>query len=278
MWTQTAKLRGITTAFILLMWTTAGLAADRMKVENFLEVTGFDVALESIKLSADMAPEMLGASANDFGSEWSRLVKEVFDTKLMHEMSVDVLEKTLGDDQLQHAVDFYATDLGKRLVETENKAHLADEDALVSESGAAIVEGLTRIGSDRVAHLNRLNDASDIDGNAVRAIQEVQVRFLMAAFAAGVIELRLDEAGLRAMFKEQEPELRVALRKSALQNAAYTYQAFSDDEVLAYAKALETPKMRAVYELLNAVQYEIMADRFEAIANRLKAMQPSQDL
>ena len=53
-------------------------SADRDQLEAFLEVTGFDVALESIRLSADSAPAMLGIEADDFGSEWQRLVREVF--------------------------------------------------------------------------------------------------------------------------------------------------------------------------------------------------------
>jgi hypothetical protein len=36
--------------------------------------------------------------------------------------------------------------------------------------------------------------------------------------------------------------------------------------------------MQQVYTLMNAVQYEIMANRFEAVAARLAAMQPSQDI
>ena len=45
-----------------------------------------------------------------------------------------------------------------------------------------------------------------------------------------------------------------------------------------YAEALEHPKMQQVYALMNAVQYEIMANRFEEVAARLSSMQPSQDL
>ena len=70
---------------------------------------------------------------------------------------------------------------------------------------------------------------------------------------------------------------KTALR-SALINAAYTYQAFSDAEVEAYAEALEDARMQKVYALMNAVQYEIMANRFEAVAARLPGMQPSTDL
>jgi hypothetical protein len=36
--------------------------------------------------------------------------------------------------------------------------------------------------------------------------------------------------------------------------------------------------MRQVYDLMNAVQYEIMANRFEALALAMQNLQPSQDL
>nr|WP_299030650.1 DUF2059 domain-containing protein [uncultured Sulfitobacter sp.] len=253
-------------------------APPREKLEAFLEVTGFDVALESITLSADAAPQMLGLQAEDFGSEWKRLVAEVFQTELMHNMAIDILEKTLSDTLLAHAAGFYASDLGQRLVVVENNSHMIEEDGLKSESGGQIIEGLRSIGSPRVAILERLNGASGSEENALRSIQEVQIRFLLAAAGAGVIELQMDEPDLREAMRSQESELRTSLRKSALEGAAYTYQAFSDDEMIAYAEALEHPDMKEVYALMNAVQYEIMANRFEAVADRLRVMQPSQDL
>ncbi|MEQ6203402.1 DUF2059 domain-containing protein [Sulfitobacter sp. HNIBRBA2951] len=250
----------------------------RADVEAFLKVTGFDVALESIRLSADSAPRMLGLEADDFGSEWQRLVREVFDTQIMHDMAINILEKTLTQPLLTHAAGFYDSDLGQRLVAVENSSHMVEEEGLKSESGGQIIEGLTRIGSPRVALLKRLNSASGGEDTSLRSIQEVQIRFLMAAAGAGVVELQMDEPDLREAMRAQEGELRAQLRQGALEGAAYTYQAFSDDEVLAYAKALEHPDMQRVYELMNVVQYEIMANRFEAVADRLRVMQPSQDL
>lgn len=253
-------------------------AADRENLEAFLEVTGFDVALESIRLSADSAPQMLGIDADAFGSEWSRLVNEVFSTDIMHNMALDILGETLSDDLLTHAAGFYASDLGKRLVSVENKSHMVEEDGLKSETGAEIIQGLKGIESPRVAILERLNDASDTENSAITAIQEVQVRFLMAAAGAGVIELRMEEPDLREALRAQELEMRDSIKASALATSAYTYQAFSDAEVAEYADALEDPKMQKVYALMNAVQYEIMANRFEMVAQRLAGMQPSQDL
>ncbi|APE43484.1 hypothetical protein BOO69_08710 [Sulfitobacter alexandrii] len=270
----------LTTAFALMVAALAppAQAADEAKLREYLEVTGFDVALESIRLSADNAPAMLGIEADAFGSEWSRLVNEVFATDIMHEMALTILGETLTDDLLDHAADFYATDLGQRLVAVENDSHMEEEDGLKTESGEAIMQGLQRIDSPRIDLLERLTTATDADGASLKAIQEVQVRFLMAAAAAGVIELQMEEADLREAMRAQEDEMRSAIAASALTNAAYTYQAFSDEEVEAYAEALEHPKMQKVYALMNAVQYEIMANRFEAVAARLSDMQPSTDL
>lgn len=248
------------------------------RIEAFLEVTGFDVALESIRLSADTAPRMLGLEAQDFGSEWSRLVREVFAADLMHDMARDILGRTLDDDLLDHAAGFYATDLGQRLVSVENASHMEADDDLKSEAGQDIAAGLVRLGSPRVEILNRLNGAIGGEDHAIRAIQEVQIRFLMAAAGAGVIKLQMEEPDLREALRSQEGEMRRSIKVNALAGAAYTYQAISDEDLRLYAAALENPKMQKVYELMNAVQYEIMANRFEAVAARLGRMQPSQDL
>ncbi|MEO0403073.1 MAG: DUF2059 domain-containing protein [Pseudomonadota bacterium] len=269
---------GFATLVLCLTLPGFALAADRAKLQDFLQVTGFDVALESIRLSASSAPQMLGLEAEDFGTEWTRLTGDVFATDKMHEMALDILEQTLEDDMLTHAADFYASDLGQRLVVAENASHMKEDDTLKHESGEDIVAGLASIESPRIDYIQRMNKASDSAGTAVRAIQEVQVRFLMAASAAGVIELQLDEPDLRELLSGDEDAMKAEIEAGALSGAAYTYQAFSDAEVLSYAEALEHPKMRRVYDLMNAVQYEVMANRFEALARAMQRLQPSQEL
>lgn len=248
------------------------------RLEAFLTATGFDVALESIRLTAETAPGMIGMQADDFGAQWTGLVADVFDTEQMHDTAIEILGETLDDDLLTHAVDFYTSDLGQRLVEVENRSHMEEDDGVKTESGEAIVAGLVRIGSPRLEELKRLNAATGSEDASIHAIQEVQVRFLMAAAAAGVIELRMEESDLRESLKQQEGEMRRSMQRSGLAGSAYTYQAFSDDEITAYADALEHPKMQKVYALMNAVQFEIMANRFEALALAMSRLQPSTDL
>ncbi len=262
----------------LVLVPVSSAAANRDRIEAFLNTTGFDVALESIALASGSAPEMLGIDPDGFGSDWTRLTEEVFDTELMHETAVSILEETLSDEALAHAVEFYASDLGQRLVEVENAAHLNEDEEAKQQKGQEIVAGLVQDSSPRVEQLKRMNNAIDASGTSLRALQEIQLRFLLAASASGVIDLQLDADELRLMLRQNEAGMRQALQLSALAGAAYTYQDFSDAEVEAYAEALEQPLMQEVYELLNAIQYEIMAMRFEVLAARMADLHPAQDI
>lgn len=262
----------------LVLLPMPSVAANRDRIEAFLTTTGFDVALESIALASGSAPQMLGIDPEGFGSDWTRLTEEVFDTEIMHETAVSILEQTLSDEALSHAVEFYASDLGQRLVEVENASHMSDDEEAKQREGQEIVSGLVQEGSQRLEHFKRMNQAIDSSGTALRALQEIQVRFLLAASASGVIDLQLGADDLRLMLRQNEGQMRQSLQLSALAGAAYTYKDFSDADVQAYVEALEQPLMQEVYELLNAIQYEIMAMRFEVLATRMAELHPAQDI
>lgn len=270
--------RALTCAVIaLLLFVTQSMAADRDKVAAFLKVTGFDVALESIQLSASDAPRMLGLQAEDFGASWSLLAKDVFDVAEMQSDATDILEQTLSDEALAHGAEFYASDLGQRLVEAENANHMRDRTDKRGEGGRLLAEMRTT-NPDRIALLERMLDAIGSEEQGLRAANELEVRFLMAAQQAGVISLRVDEQGLRAAQAENAEDIKKSMRLSGLASSAATYQDFSDDDIIAYTQALEAPLMQEVYELMNAVQFEIMADRFEEVAERMAELNPGQEL
>ncbi|MGR3320476.1 MAG: DUF2059 domain-containing protein [Pseudooceanicola sp.] len=252
-------------------------AADRDRVRAFLNVTGFDVALESIKLSASDAPAMLGLKASDFGMSWTRLANDIFDVEEMQAEGVNILEETLSDEALAHAAAFYASDLGQRLVEAENESHLADRDEK-RERGEALMEEYMAEDPERVAIFDRMMRAIGSAESAMKSSNEIQIRFLMAAAAAGVVQLKMDEEGIRAMQAERAEEVLESIRESSLRGAAATYEGFTNAELDTYAEALEHPQMQEVYELMNAVQFEIMAQRFEAVALSLRGLDPGQEL
>ncbi|RKT34152.1 uncharacterized protein DUF2059 [Roseovarius halotolerans] len=265
-------------ALVLVMAANAARAAERDRLVAFLNVTGFDVALDSIALSAAKAPGMLGLSASDFGEQWSRIAEDVFGTGKMRTMALDILEETLSDEDLAHAAAFYATPLGQRLVEVENASHMVGEEIDKRAIGEELIARMVETGSPRAGLLSDLNAAVDSGDVAVRAVQELQLRFMMAASNAGVLERRIDEGRLRALMRENRDSLRLDLKRSGLAAAAYTYRDISDEDLRDYLEALRDPQMQRVYELMNAVQWEVTADRYEALAKRMAEVGTGQEL
>lgn len=268
---------------VVLSWLAVPVQAqeraqDNDRLKAFLTVTGFDAALDSIALSAGDAPLMLGRDATEFGTDWSRLVAEIFDPQVMRGMAKSILGPALSDDLMAHAVEFYASDLGQRLVAVENASHLSEDTETPRREGEAIIADLLRAGAPRLAILQRMGPAIDPNDTAVRAVEEIQIRFLLSASAAGVVEIPLDEAALRLLVEEQRPGLQQIMREAGLAQAAYVYRDFTDEELEAYVSALEHPDMQRVYELMNGIQYEIMANRFEILAGRMADLHPGEDL
>lgn len=252
-------------------------AADRDDVAAFLNITGFDVAIDSIALSATSAPDLLGMNQGDFGAQWTAVAEDVFDTELMQNRALDILEATLDDNLLAHAASFYASDLGQRLVDVENASHMADDEEK-NVVGNAMLADLEARADPRIDLFRRMSVAIDPNDIGPQAMTEIQVRFILAASYAGVIDLRTDEDGLRALLNENAAEMADAIETSSLANAAHTYRDFSLEELAAYTEALEHPDMMTVYELMNAVHFEVMSNRFEALALRMGDIQPVQDL
>jgi hypothetical protein len=115
-------------------------------------------------------------------------------------------------------------------------------------------------------------------GATIKAYREVQVRFLMAASLAGLIDQRFDEVDLRAMLAQQDDEVRQAMTDNLIVANAFTYRDFTDREMEIYRDALAMPQMMEVYELMNAIHFTIMADRFERMALEMVNLTPTQEL
>ncbi|MEM9855123.1 MAG: DUF2059 domain-containing protein [Pseudomonadota bacterium] len=252
-------------------------AADRARLEAFMEITGFDVALDSLRLSAGQAPMMLGLSEENFGEDWTRLADEIFESDGLRSDALDILEQTMEDDMLTHAAGFYASELGQRLVIAENAAHM-DDSTESAERGEEITAELLAEGSPRIQYFRDMSTAIGSIENSIRSIVEVQVRFLLAAQGAGLTETDWQEDELRALLMSRSDEMAQAMVIGGVTNAAYTYRAFSDDDMKAYLDALEEPLMQRVYELMNAVQFQLQVERFEKLAARMVDLYPEQDI
>lgn len=261
----------------LALSVAPALAADRAKIQAFMAITGFDVALDSLRLSAGQAPAMLGLSEDSFGEDWTRLADEIFASDGLQSDALDILEQTMDDEMLNHAAAFYASDLGQRLVEAENASHM-DDSVDSSREGEALAAALLEEGSPKIQYFRDMSSAIGSIENSIRSITEVQVRFLMAAQGAGLTDGDWSEEELRAVLLSRAGELEQAMIVGGVTNAAFTYRDFSEADMKAYLDALRAPLMQKTYELMNAVQFQLQAQRFELLAARMVDLYPQQDI
>ncbi len=222
-------------------------------------------------------PGIAGTAPGDFGSEWVRLARTIFDPDEMIERAVDMMAAVMPDDLVDHGADFYASDLGQRIVAVENAAHMTPEEQKYPEAERILGE-LSRTNSPRIAWFNAMTVAIGGVDSSVRSLIEVQVRYLLASMAAGSAGIEMSEEDLRGLFRAQIPEIRKEVQLYSLLSSAYAYRDISDADIEAYVAALEHPKMRQVYEILNAIQFEVMAERYEELAGALAQLSPQQDI
>lgn len=252
-------------------------AADRDKIKAFMEVTGFDVSLESMRVSASDAPAMLGLDSADFGRSWKLTADEVFSPESLKEDALDILKQALRDEVLTHASEFYASELGRRLVAAENLSHFEDPDKKKQQGETLVAQLLERASPQPQYFRDMAKDIGAVD-SGIRSFREVQVRFIMAAMGSGLIQRRLDEPDLRSMLAQEDASIKKLMLENIVTANAYTYRDFTDVEVAQYRDALATDEMKEVYELMNAIHFAIMADRYERLAVKMVKLHPLQEL
>lgn len=277
-------IQHFTRGFVLFMvmiwamiWAVAAQGADRERLREFLAVTGFDVAITSMQDSAMAGPGIAGDAANDFGAQYTALAERVFDPDLMLERAITIMQAGMPDDLIDHGIAFYESELGQRLVAAENAAHVTPDEERY-KLGEAALATMVDDNPGRVDDYTAMLDAIGGVEASVRAVVEVQLRYLLAAMAAGTLDIDYFEDELRALITEQAPQIRRNIGVYSMLGAAYAYRDFSDEDVHAYRLALEEPTMQQVYELLNAIQIEVMAERYEVLAGELAGLAPQQDI
>ncbi len=255
----------------------AAHAADRDKLRAFLVITGFDVAIESLQQNAMAGPGLAGGAPGEFGAEWVRLAEEIFNPSEMIERTIDMLEAVMPEDLVDHGAAFYASDLGQLLVEVENASYMAS-DADRYDEAENLVEAMVQSNSPRIQMFRDLGDAVGGVEQSVRSAIEIQYRYYLAAMNAGTIDLEMSAEDLRLVLESQADDIRQNVQIYSVLGSAYTYKDISDAVLGAYIDALMEPEMQQVYEVLNAIQFEVMAERYERLAAALADLAPQQDL
>lgn len=264
---------------VLSLLPFSAFAASEEKVNEFLSVTGFDVAIDTLPSSAKGGPAILGLETRDFGPGFELAASRAFDLSTLRGEAIQKISEGLSEEEIEHAIDFYDSPLGRRLVKAENISHFDEDSAARQIRGRIILAGMDADAQEeRMNVLNVLAQASVTMEESLRSQTGAQFRFLVAADYEGLHSLSLPEDMMYGLLLSSMLDMKDEILMDAVVSSAVTYESFSNEELVSYTKALQKEDMQSVYEVMDDVYFDLLGDSFVRLAEEMAKLGVSQEL
>ncbi|QUJ77649.1 DUF2059 domain-containing protein [Sulfitobacter albidus] len=127
------------------------------------------------------------------GAAWNQQVARIYDRERLAEGIRAGLEPSVTGDTLETAIEFFASDLGQRVLTLENSAREAMADAQIEEAARARHAQISGTNDPRLAQIARMIDAGDLINRNVTSALNSNVQFMRALVDGGLYEMSEDE-------------------------------------------------------------------------------------
>ncbi|MEQ6248098.1 DUF2059 domain-containing protein [Sulfitobacter sp. HNIBRBA3233] len=114
------------------------------------------------------------------GSVWAQQVMRIYDPARLSEGIRRGLEQTLEGETLENVIEFFASDLGGRILTLENSARRALADEGVEQAARERYAELKDTGDARLEQINRMIVAGDLVQRNVTSALNSNVQFMRA--------------------------------------------------------------------------------------------------
>lgn len=237
-------LRAVLIAPLMMLWTVQAQADARLSV--LVDVLRLPEAAqilrqEGLAYGDDLNTDML---AGQGGAGWDHQVKAIYDTQRMVELVRADLGANLQGEALEQTIDFFASDLGRKIVGLENSARDAIQDAEVESLARdrfAAVEGTE---DARLALITAFVTSGDMVERNVTSALNSNYQFMR-----GLVEgdgLDMTEEEMLSDVMGEVDAIREDTRGWLFGYLMMAYHPLSDDELKAYIAFSETPAGQAL--------------------------------
>jgi hypothetical protein len=217
----------------------AGPGADVIETLRLSEVVAI-MRDEGIAHGASIGETMLGPRGT--GTGWTTIVEEIHGQERMLTLLRGGLDAALPAEAgaLDQPLDFFASDLGDRILTLEISAREAMLDEAVDEAARDGWEALDAEGGPRADRLRRLAEAGDlIEDNVAGGLNSTFAFYRgLTDSGAGVFDMGLQE--MLADVRSQEPEIRAEIESWLFGYLSLAYGPLSDADLDAYIALFET--------------------------------------
>ena len=262
-----AMLRALALSALMLVAAAPPLLAER--VEAVMELVRLDEILEVMRVEGiahgqEIGDTLLGPGD---GAAWTRRVEGIYDPGRMRSVMLGGVERGLPSDAavLEAAEAFFASDLGRRVVELEVTARRAMLDEAVEEVAREAWAEMDAEGGPRVEALRRFVEVGDLVEQNVAGGLNSTFAFYMGLRDSGTGIPGMGEAEMLDDVRSQEPAIREEIDAWLHSYLALAFGPLSDAELDAYTEFYASPEGRA----LNGALFVGFNDMFEAMSRQL---------
>ncbi len=217
---------------------------------------------EGLDYGADLARDMFPGRGGD---RWTAQVGRIYDTDRMRREMEQGMAARLEAGKIDALLQFFESDLGRRIVGLELSARRALLDPGVEEASEEAATELEASGDPRFDLLQSFVEANDlVEMNVVGALNS-NWAFYQGLDAGGAFDGQLTEEQMLADVWAQEEQIRAETRGWVYAYLGMAYEPLSDDELAAYTALSETPEGEA----LNAALFAAFDEMFTRISREL---------
>lgn len=221
----------------------------------------------------ELADEMLPGGAT---ADWPAMIERIYDAERMEATVRSGFVEALGDTDISDVLEFFQSDVGKRVIQLEisaRKALIDDEIEQAARDAFRATDGTDDRDLDRIAGFVDANDL--VEANVVGALNS-SVAFYNGLVDGGAFEMTEDDI-LRDVWSQEE-DTRVDTREWVFSFLMMAYGPLSDETVAEYVALSETDAGKAMNRALFVGFDGMYGDISYALGLALARQMQGQDL
>lgn len=199
------------------------------------------------------------------GVRWAEQVARIFALERLDKMMHAHLESVLAERDLAPFLQFYESDLGKRIVRLELEARRAFMDTAVKEASMERVAMMQDEGHPRLQQVERMINAWNLQEMNVAAALNSNLALYRGMAIGGGMGVPLDDEEIKRQIWSDEEALRLDVGQWLRAYMVLSYNTLSDDEMEIYltyvgsepAVALNLATFRAFDDIYALTSYEL---------------------
>ncbi len=252
------------------------------------DVTELSAALQLPEVFAVMTEEGLGygreLEADMFpgsgGARWNEAVAGIYETGRMVDGFSEAFEAALDTSggNVSSMLDFFSSDLGRRVVALEISARRALLDEAVDEASRAKLDEMRETGDPRLELIEEFVSVNDlVDANVTGGLN-ANYAFYLGLADAGALPSAMSEDEIIGEIWGQEADIRDETEIWILSYLAMAYAPLSDEEIGEYIDFSETEAGRDLNRALFAGYDTVFEDVSRQLGRAAGAILAGQDL